>query len=141
MSFRNVSDQGINFTSDLFLSRASPLYTYSPTFYENGSTGTSAKMLTLVREVIQLINLILGTPGATPQDPPIWVSSLIRYLCNVYKLAREKTGESQLCQEENYDLRLFEKSYNAGDVVYLRDSSTRIVSVPKCGIHEQAHMS
>ena len=93
---------------------------------KNRSTGFSANMLMLGREVIQPIDLILGTPRATPQDPPTWVANLTSSLSSVHKLAREKIGETQLRQKRDYDLRVFEKSYNVGDVVYLRDSSTRI---------------
>ena len=93
---------------------------------KNRSTGFSANMLMLGREVIQPIDLILGTPRASPQDPPTWVANLTSNLSNVHKLAREKIGETQLRQKRDYDLKVFEKSYNVGDVVYLRDSSTQI---------------
>ena len=92
----------------------------------NKSTGFSANMLMLGREVVQPIDLILGLPRPTPQDPPTWVSNLSRNLSNAHKLAREKIGDTQLRQKRDYDLRVFERSYKEGDVVYLRDSSTQI---------------
>ena len=92
----------------------------------NKSTGFSANMLMLGREVVQPIDLILGLPRPTPQDPPTWVSNLSRNLSNAHKLVREKIGDTQLRQKRDYDLRVFERSYKEGDVVYLRDSSTQI---------------
>ncbi|MCG8048702.1 MAG: DDE-type integrase/transposase/recombinase, partial [Candidatus Thiodiazotropha endolucinida] len=93
---------------------------------KNQSTGFSANMLMLGREIIQPIDLILGLSSATPRDPPSWVDNLTRNLANVHKLAREKIGNTQLRQKRDYDLRVFEKSYKEGDVVYLRDSSSQI---------------
>ena len=76
--------------------------------------------------MIQPIDLILGIRRATHQDPHTWVANLTSNLSNVHKLAREKIGETQLHQKRDYDIRVFERSYNVGDVVYLRDSSTQI---------------
>ena len=57
----------------------------------------------LGREVTQPIDLILGLPRPTPQDPPTWVANLINNFSQVHKLAREKIGDAQLRQKRDYD--------------------------------------
>ena len=101
-----------------------PLISMALHSMKNQSTGFSANMLMLGGETIQPIDLILGLPGPTPQDPPTWVANLSNNLSQVHQLAREKTGQTQLCQKRDYDLRILEMTYSPGDVVYLRDSST-----------------
>ena len=103
-----------------------PLITMALHSMKNRSTGFSANMLMLGRETIQPIDLILGLPGPSPQDPPTWVANLSKNLSQVHQLAREKIGSTQLRQKRDYDLRIFEKTYSPGDVVYLRDTSTQI---------------
>ena len=103
-----------------------PLITMALYSMKNRSTGFSANMLMLGRETIQPNDLILGLPGPSPQDSPTWVANLSKNLSQVHQLAREKIGSSQLRQKRDYDLRIFEKTYSPGDVVYLRDTSTKI---------------
>ena len=93
---------------------------------KNKSTGFSANQFMLGREVIQPIDLILGIPKPAPQDPSNWVENLANNLSDIHRLAREKIGESQLRQKRDYDLRVFDRSYKVGDVVLLRDSSTKM---------------
>lgn len=103
-----------------------PLISMALHSMKNKSTGFSANMLMLGREVIQPIDLILGLSKPTPLDPPTWVANLTSNLSKIHILAREKIGETQLRQKRDYDLRVFERSFKEGDVVYLRDSSTKI---------------
>ena len=93
---------------------------------KNKSTGFSANMMMLGRETTQPIDLILGLPRHIPQDPPNWVETLKRNLSRVHQLARETIGKTQMRQKRDYDLRIVEHPYEAGDVVYLLDSSTKI---------------
>ena len=60
------------------------------------STGSSANMMMLGREVYQPINLILGLPRPTPLDLPTWVLNMLSNLSDIHKLARERIGETQL---------------------------------------------
>ena len=103
-----------------------PLISMALHSMKNRSTGFSANMLMLGRETIQPIDLILGLPGPSPQDPPTWVANLSKKLSEVHQLAREKIGNTQLRQKRDYDLKILEKTYSPGDVVYLRDTSTKI---------------
>ena len=103
-----------------------PLISMALHSMKNKSTGFSANQLMLGREVLQPIDLILGVHRETPQNPSNWVSTLTHTLSEIHNLARENIGKTQLRQKRDYDLRVFERSYNVGDVVYLRDSSTEI---------------
>ena len=103
-----------------------PLISMALHSMKNDSTGFSANQLMLGREVLQPIDLILGISGQNPQNPSNWVASLTHTLSEIHNLAREKIGKTQLRQKRDYDLRVFERAYNIGDVVYLRDSSTVI---------------
>ena len=103
-----------------------PLISMALHSMKNRSTGFSANMLMLGRENIQPIDLMLWIPSHTPQDPPTWVANLTSNLSKIHKLAREKIGETQLRQKRDYDLRVFQRSFKRGDIVYLRDSSTQI---------------
>ena len=103
-----------------------PLISMALHSMKNNATGFSANQLILGSEVIQPIDLILGIPKPTPQDPSDWVKQITYNLSEIHNLAREKTGKTQLRQKRDYDLRVFERSYKIGDVVYLRDSSTQI---------------
>lgn len=39
---------------------------------------------------------------------------------------KNNKGQRQLCQKRNYDLRVLQHPYGLGDVVYLRDTSTKV---------------
>ena len=103
-----------------------PLISMALHSMKNKSTGFSANMMMLGRDVCQPIDLILGLTRSTPRDPLTWVAKLLSNLSDIHKLARERIGEAQLRQKRDYDLRLFERSYKLGDVVYLVDSSNEI---------------
>ena len=61
-----------------------PLITMALHSMKNKSTGFSANMVMLGRETTQPIDLILGLPRHTPQDPPNWVATLTRNLSRVH---------------------------------------------------------
>ena len=93
---------------------------------KNRSTGYSANMLMLGRETIQPVDLMLGLSNQTPKSPSAWVTSLVENLSNANRSAREAIGLAQCRQKRDYDLNVLEYPYNVGDVVYLRDTSTKI---------------
>ena len=93
---------------------------------KNPSTGFSANMLMLGRETIQPIDLLLGLNTQHSRELHEWVQELMSNLSSVHALAREKIGQTQLRQKRDYDLKLLVNTYNVGDVVYLRDSATKV---------------
>ena len=90
-------------------------------------TGFSANQVMLGREVLQPIDLLLGTVRESVLSGPCeWVSRLASQLNKVHQFVRERLGASQLRQKRDYDLKLCEHQYNVGDVVYRVDSSTKV---------------
>ena len=80
-----------------------PLISMALHSMKNKSTGFSANLLMLGREVIQPIDLIVGLPRPAPQDPPTKVANLTSNLSKIHTLAREKIGSTQLRQKRDYD--------------------------------------
>lgn len=91
-------------------------------------TGYTPNRLMLGRETIQPIHLLLGTvPNAVKKfDPESWIAHLSRSLNEVHQLARENLRTTQHRQKRDYDLRLSQHKYHAGDLVYKVDSSSKI---------------
>ena len=79
----------------------------------------SANMLMLGRKTINPIDLMLGIHSNSPQSPS-------ERLSTAHRSAREATELEQFRQKRNYDLIVLENSYGVGDVVYLRDNSTKV---------------
>ena len=80
----------------------------------------------LGRETIQPIQLLLGIIPQINTEPDPWVIKVAKSLKEVHQLAREKLQTSQYRQKRDYDLRTVKHAYNIGDLVYKRDSSTKI---------------
>ena len=66
-----------------------PLISMALHSMKNKSTGFSANMLMLGREVIQPIDLMLGLNRHNAKHPPTWVKNLSHNLSEAHKLVRE----------------------------------------------------
>ena len=94
----------------------------------NRSTGFTANMLMLGREVQQPVDLLLG-PSHPPQplpSPPDYVQRLKASLAKVHLLAREQLGTTQKYQRRLYDKRLNHHIYEEGDVVYRLNEASKV---------------
>lgn len=105
-----------------------PLLTMALHSTENRNTGFTPNQMMLGREVFHPADLIMGTasPNMSHFQPAEWVQHLSTTLHEVHKLARENLRSSIRTQKRLYDTRLQESVFNPGDVVYLRDSSTKV---------------
>lgn len=94
----------------------------------NRQTGYTPNKLMFGRETVQPIQLVLGTAQDLfrKYDPDSWIGELAQSLQEIHQLARERLRVSQMRQRRDYDLRLVEKQYSPGDLVYKIDSSTKI---------------
>jgi transposase InsO family protein len=94
----------------------------------NKNIGFTANKLMLGRETTQPIHLLLGLPNTSAQrrehDP--WILELAENLKTVHRYARQSLKAAQMRQKRDYDMRMLEHSYNIGDLIFLRDSSTKI---------------
>ena len=72
------------------------------------------------------IDLISGLNRHTAQNPQTWIKTISHNLSEAQELVLEKIGGAQLREKRDNDLRALQNFYDIGDVVYLRDSSTKI---------------
>ncbi len=95
---------------------------------EHRQTGFTPNRLMLGREVLQPVDLLLGLTETQLQryEPYQWVQHLAKEASRAHHIARENLDASQLRQKRDYDLRLLEHTYEVGDLVYKRDTSTRV---------------
>jgi len=91
-------------------------------------TGFTPNYLMLGREVLQPLDLLLGTTQfkETEQEPAEYLKNLVDTQQTAHQLAREHLRASQLRQKRDYDLRLNQKKFNVGDVVVKVDSATKV---------------
>jgi hypothetical protein len=94
----------------------------------NRQTGYIPNRLMLGRDTVQPIHILLGTTQERMErfDPESWIARLTESLQEVHKQARDNLRVAQFRQKRDYDMRLVEHQYHAGDLVYKVDSSTKI---------------
>ena len=91
-------------------------------------TGFTPNRMMLGREVLQPIDILLGTSRIHSLDENIqqYVQNLQSNLENIHKVVRENLQSTQERQKRDYDLRTNQRSYEVGDVVLKIDSATKI---------------
>ena len=91
-------------------------------------TGYSANMMMLGREVTKPVDLLFGMPAVHEEESsmPEYVASLSERFHRVHRVARENLRSAQARQKRDYDLKLTERSYEGGDLVYQLNSATKI---------------
>ncbi len=94
----------------------------------NRQTGFTPNMMMLGREVLQPVDLLLGTPeGQRPISTPApYLQRLVDRLRHIHNMARSHLRTTQVRQKRDYDLRLVEHSYEVGDLVYKLNSATLV---------------
>ena len=82
----------------------------------------------LGREVFHPEDLVMGVAKANQSSmtPAEWVKHLSSTLQEAHHVAREHLKSNLFKQKRTYDLRINEKSFNLGDIVYLRDTATKV---------------
>ena len=95
---------------------------------ENASTGFTPNELMLGRNVVQPLDLLMGTTDlkVMRKTPNAWLTGLANQLEKVQKFAREKLRGTRRRQKRDYDRRILENQYSIGDLVYRLDFSTKI---------------
>ena len=96
---------------------------------KNRSTGYTANMMMLGREVIQPIDLVFGASTrelSQGDDPVKYVGHLRETLQAVHTAARETLKSTQTYQKRTYDLRQNVNMFEPGDLVYELNSSTKV---------------
>ena len=91
----------------------------------NRSTGFSANMMMLGREVSLPSDLYVPNPKPAPTNPSTFVSGLQDTLHRVHQAARQNLRVAQAYQKASYDEKTRSQHYKVGDLVYVLDSSTQ----------------
>ena len=88
----------------------------------------TANQMMLGREVLEPIDLMLGTVDQhLQQETPVeYVTKLEERLKRVHKQARDTLLSAQRRQKKDYDLKVLERKYNVGDLVYLINCSSKV---------------
>ena len=94
----------------------------------NRSTGFTPNRMMLGREVMEPVDLMLGLKDQSlRKDSPVeYVQRLEQRLKSAHTLAKEHLLSAQRRQKKDYDLKVLERKYSVGDLVYLINSSTKI---------------
>jgi transposase InsO family protein len=93
---------------------------------ENRTTGFSANMMMLGREIVTPLELVTGVSvsNSNPLPPVEHVQKLTRRLQEIHEFAREKVGHAQKYQKRTHDLKLQQRPFSVGDLVYKLDSAS-----------------
>ena len=91
------------------------------------SPGFTPNKLMLGREVYKSADLLFGTDKANrvSKTPPEYVVHLEKVMKTSHKIARENLRSSVSYNKRDYDQRLYQTSYNTGDLVYVLDPSNK----------------
>ena len=95
---------------------------------QNRQTGCTPNLLMLGREVMQPVDIMLGTAQINNPEKETneYLASLMSKMSEAHQLARENIGEAQVRQKKDYDHKIQQKTYNVGDVVLKLDSATKV---------------
>ena len=82
----------------------------------------------LGREFLEPIDLMLGKASQNlRQETPVeYVKKPEDRLKHVHKQARHTLLSAQRRQKKDYDLKVLQRKYNVGDLVYLINSSSKV---------------
>ena len=91
---------------------------------KNRSTGFTANMLMLGREVTMPVDLVFPGPRE-PDDRDIdeFVLDLIEQIQSVHEIARTNLKSTQATMKRDHDLKTFTRAYKVGDAVYVLDTA------------------
>ena len=89
----------------------------------NRSTGYSANMLMLGREVNTPAYLMFPTGAPQHASPDEYVATLVSNIQAAHETARQKLETSLQRMKRDYDVRVLQRTYDVGDVVYLLDTA------------------
>ena len=92
----------------------------------NCSTGFTANMLMLGREVRLPTDLIFQKPTETAPEYPTLIKELLRSMKEAHEMARKHLGGVQHIQKETYDAKLVAARYAPGDLVYKTNTNPAV---------------
>ena len=90
----------------------------------NRSTGFTPNQLMLGREVTIPAQLMFPHPVGKTMDVNEYLNNLTSNMEKAHEIARKNLQTSSKRTKRNYDLRVLERQYQKGDVVYILDTAT-----------------
>ncbi|KAK3093065.1 hypothetical protein FSP39_010650 [Pinctada imbricata] len=91
---------------------------------KNRSTGFTANMLMLGREITMPVDLVFPPPEQQDENSvDQFVLNLLEQIQLVHEVARTNLKSSQNLMKRDYDLKTFTRSYMVGDAVYVLDTA------------------
>ena len=98
---------------------------------ENPATGFTPNFLMFGREVHLPVDLLFPRPAAEePKDTHQYASELVEKLQECYHIARDHLRAAAQRQKRDYDTRMIERQYKAGDLVYKRHHIRKKLEIP-----------
>ena len=88
----------------------------------NRTTGFTANLMMLGREVVLPADVVFPIPGLKQQEPASYVQQLLQRLHEVHHVARRAIKGAQAYQKKHYDRSLLKCVYETGDLVYVFNS-------------------
>ena len=89
----------------------------------NRSTGFTPNKLMLGREICQPADLVYPLPTKDTIDPEDYCHQLRTALTEAHQTARDTLKATQKIQKRDYDVKLFMREFQEGDLVYIRDTA------------------
>ena len=89
----------------------------------NRTTGFTANMMMLGREVTTPAELMFPCQGNKAKEPNEYVANLKENMQRAHAVARENIGKSLRTAKRYHDLKLLLRQYEEGDIVYLLDTA------------------
>ena len=97
----------------------------------NPATGFTPNFLMFGREVHLPVDLLFPRPAAEePKDTHQYASELVEKLHECYHIARDHLRAAAQRQKRDYDTRMIERQYKAGDLVYKRHHIRKKLEIP-----------
>ena len=87
----------------------------------NRSTGFTPNKLMLGREVLKPVDLVfgIGESNFEASSPEDYLSNLSQIMRTCHDVARSQLKSSIAVNKRDYDLKMYQRAYNRGDLVYL----------------------
>ena len=94
----------------------------------NKSTGFTPNFLMFGQELNMPADILLGVAAANSQanSPSEHSKELAKILQEAYRIVRENLEGVQLRQKKLYDVKMFQRSFQKGDLVYKLNSATKV---------------
>ena len=91
----------------------------------NRSTGYTPNKLMLGREINMPADIVFPSPNITSnENVDSYVQDLVSNMKNAHETARKTLKTSQKILKARYDLRVLQRPYQEGDIVYLLDTAS-----------------